>query len=264
LGMRLRGRAEHFSQAPKRVVAGDEVDHRRAASLVTSFAAGVTVRGAELAATRAKATNLSVPAARSGSRGGARTDNAHVAPACSSPPSVAFRPRVAARSSMSGPSLPVAQATSVLTSVRVPGRVVRRGLSAVAVSALIATLRRAPPARGSAFADERRGGCRRWRRPGADVKRPRTADYATTWILLSPKRLHSLPRSGRSVGQTEPGCSSVECGRRGSEETHISPVGAKRPHRALRRAPIYSQFLANAPVETGARRGLRADQAREP
>jgi hypothetical protein len=67
----------------------------------------------------------------------ARNGQCRFAPACSSPPSVALLPRVAACSSMSGASLPATrraargrssnpQARRSATSVRVPGRVVRR------------------------------------------------------------------------------------------------------------------------------------------
>ena len=156
----------------RRIVAGDEggrVRHRRAcASLVASFAAGVR-------------------------EAGARTDNALFTPACSSPPSVALRPRVAARSPMSGASLPATRRTSATRNARPVRRAVRfskqRGRAGFGVrasvgrgpptgrgsrrsirfarleleritplhaGALIATFRCAAPARCGAFADERR------------------------------------------------------------------------------------------------------------
>ena len=69
------------------------------------------------------------PPTRRGSRpfdpvreAGARTDNALFAPACSSPPSVALRPRVAARSSMSGASWCGDEGGSVRTLIQSPQR----------------------------------------------------------------------------------------------------------------------------------------------
>ena len=75
----------------RRIVGGDEGDrvrHRRA------LPGRVVARGVGLLERR-----------RALREAGARTDNAHFTPACSSPPSAALLPRVAARSSMTGASV---------------------------------------------------------------------------------------------------------------------------------------------------------------
>jgi len=102
------------------------------------------------------------------------TVNAFFTPACSSPPSVATRPRAAARSPMRGASLPATKAAAVVIDERarpwsrLSPRALRRRqalrharleperMTALHTGALVATFRCAAPARCGAFVDERR------------------------------------------------------------------------------------------------------------
>jgi hypothetical protein len=90
----------------------NELGSRHTGALIATFclmrprvAARSPMSGASFRRRRRERRNMKVGARRT-RRGGARTEQRLFAPACSSLPSVALRPHVAARAPMSGATLP--------------------------------------------------------------------------------------------------------------------------------------------------------------